>query len=164
MPNNLNSQKLVPHKQRLTMGSPDGTKVKPKCTFSPEVGKHAEPAVRTATSRRPPGFPPLPTCIPEIIVLPSFGVDVMGPARFSLGRVPSGMFHGPAVAPENLSPINGHGVTAKVDVAEPPIHGPANTRERSQGRYSTDLGLPGEWVHSLSDIAKMLVRCKAQRL
>ena len=40
------------------MGSPDGTKVKPKCTFSPEVGNHAEPSVRTATSRRPPGFPP----------------------------------------------------------------------------------------------------------
>ena len=59
VPNNLNNQKLVPHKERLTMGSPDGTKVKPQCTFSPEVGNHAEPAVRTATSRRPPGFPPL---------------------------------------------------------------------------------------------------------
>ena len=57
--------------------------------------------------------------------------------------------------------MNGHGVTSKVDVVEPTIHGPANTRERSQGRYSTDLGLPGESVHSLSDIAKMLVRCRA---
>ena len=88
----------------------------------------------------------------------------MDPAKFSLGPVPSGMFHGPAVAPENLSPMNGRGMTSKIDVAEPPIHGRANTRERSQGRYSTDLGLPGEWVHSLSDIAKMVVRCKAQRL
>ena len=33
-------------------------------------------------------------------------------------------------------------------------------RERPQGRYRTDLGLPGESVHSLSDIAKMLVRCR----
>ena len=88
----------------------------------------------------------------------------MDPAKFSLGPVSSGMFHGPAVAPENLSPMNGRGMTSKIDVAEPPIHGPANTRERSQGRYSTDLGLPGEWVHSLSDIAKMVVCCKAQRL
>ena len=84
----------------------------------------------------------------------------MDPAKFSLGPVPSGMFHGPAVAPENLSPMNGHGMTSKIDIAEPPIHGPANTRERSQGRYNTDLGLPGEWVHSLSDIAKMVVRCR----
>ena len=145
------------------MGSPVGTKVKPKCTFSPEVGNHAEPAVRTATSRRPPGFPS-PTCIPRIIVLPSFRVDVMDPAKFSLDPVPSGMFHGPAVAPKNLSPMNGHGMTSKIDVIEPPIHGLVNTRERSQGRYSTDLGLAGEWVHSLSDITKMLVRCKAQRL
>ena len=141
------------------MGSPDGTKVKLKCTFSPEVGNHAEPAVRTSsTSRHPPGFPP-PTCIPGTIVSPSFGVDAMDPAKFSLGPAPSGMFHGPAVAPENLNPMNGHGVTSKVDVVEPPIHGPAITRERSQGRYGTDLGLPGESVHSLSDIAKMLVRC-----
>ena len=159
-PNNSNRQQLVPHEERLTMGSPDGTKVKSKCTFSPEVGNHAEPAVRTSsTSRHPPGFPP-PTCIPGTIVSPSFGVDAMDPARFSLGPVPSGMFHGPAVAPENLNPVNGHGVTSKVDVVEPPIHGPAITRERSQGRYGTDLGLPGESVHSLSDIAKMLVRCR----
>ena len=27
------------------MGSPDGTKVKSKCVFSPEVGSHAELAV-----------------------------------------------------------------------------------------------------------------------
>ena len=159
-PNNSNRQQLVPHEERLTMGSPDGTKVKSKCTFSPVVGNHAEPAVRTSsTSRHPRGFPP-PTCIPGTIVSPSFGVDAMDPARFSLGPVPSGMFHGPAVAPENLSPVNGHGVTSKVDVVEPPIHGPAITRERSQERYSTDLGLPGESVHSLSDIAKMLVRCR----
>ena len=159
-PNNSNGQKLVPHEERLTMGSPDGTKVKSKCTFSPEVGHHAEPAVRTSsTSRHPPGFPP-PTCIPGTIVSPSFGVDAMDPARFSLGPVPSGMFHGPAVAPENLNPVNGHGVTSKVDVVEPPIHGPAITRERSQGRYGTDLGLPGESVHSLSDVAKILVRCR----
>ena len=84
----------------------------------------------------------------------------MDPARFSLGPVPSGMFHGPSVAPENLSPMNGHEVTSKVDVVEPPIDGPANTREKSHGRYSTDLGLPGESIHSLSDIAKMLVRCR----
>ena len=141
------------------MGSPDGTKVKSKCTFSPEVGNHAEPAVRTSsTSRHPPGFPP-PTCIPGTIVLPSFGVDAMDPARFLLDPVPSGMFHGPAVAPENLNPVNGHGVTCKVDVVEPSIHGPAITRERSQGRYGTDIGLPGESVHSLSDITKMFVRC-----
>ena len=159
-PDNSNRQQLVPHEERLTMGSPDGTKVKSKCTFSPEVGNHAEPAVRTSsTSRHPPGFPP-PTCIPGTIVSPSFGVDAVNPARFSLGPVPSGMFHGPAVAPENLNPVNGHGVTSKVDVVEPPIHGPAITRERSQGRYGTDLGLPGESVHSLSDIAKMLVRCR----
>ena len=70
-PNNSNRQKLVPHEERLTMGSPDGTKVKSKCTFSPEVGHHAKPAVRTSsTSRHPPGFPP-PTCIPEAIVTPS---------------------------------------------------------------------------------------------
>ena len=162
-PNNSNRQKLVPHEERLTMGSPDGTKVKSKCTFSPEVGNHAEPAVRTSsTSRHPPGFPP-PTCIPGTIVSPSLGVDAMDPARFSLGPVPSGMFHGPAVAPENLNPVNGHGVTSKVDVVEPPIHGPAITRERSQVRYSTDLGLPGESVHSLSDMAKMLVSRRCSR-
>ena len=162
-PNNSNGQKLVPHEERLTMGSPDGTKVKSKCTFSPEVGHHAEPAVRTSsTSRHPPGFPP-PTCIPGTIVSPSFGVDAMDPARFSLGPVPSGMFHGPGVAPKNLNPVNGHGVTSKVDVVEPPIHGPAITRERSQGRYGTDLGLPGESVHSLSDVAKMLVSRRCSR-
>ena len=162
-PNNSNRQKLVSHEERLTMGSPDGTKVKSKCTFSPEVGNHAEPAVRTSsTSRHPPGFPP-PTCIPGTIVSPSLGVDAMDLARFSLGPVPSGMFHEPAVAPENLNPVNGHGVTSKVDVVEPPIHGPAITRERSQGRYGTDLGLPGESVHSLSDIAKMLVSRRCSR-
>ena len=53
------------------------------------------------------------------------------------------MCHGPVVAPENLNPMNGHGVASKVDVVEPPIHGPASTRERLQGRYSTDFGLPG---------------------
>ena len=51
------------------------------------------------------------------------------------------MFHGPAVASENLNPMNGHGIASKVDVVEPPIHGPATTRERLQRRYSTDLGL-----------------------
>ena len=84
----------------------------------------------------------------------------MDPARFSLGPVPNAMFHGPAVAPENLNLINGCGVTSKVDAVEPPIHGPATTRKRSQERYFTDLGLPGESVHSLSDIAKILVCCK----
>ena len=84
----------------------------------------------------------------------------MDPARFSFGPVPSGMFNGPTVASENLHAMNGHGVTSKVDVAEPPIHGPAITMERSQGKYSTDLGLPGKSVYSLSDIAKMFVRCK----
>ena len=158
--NNSNRQQLVPHKERLTMGSPDGTKVKSKCTFWPEVGNHAEPAVCTSsTSRHPPDLPP-PTCIPGTIVSPSFGVDPMNPARFSMGPVPSGMLHRPAVAPENLNSMNGHGVTSKVDVVEPPIHGPMTTRERLQGRYSTDLGLPGESVHFLSDIAKMLVRCR----
>ena len=145
-PNNPNGQQLQPYKKRLTMGSPDGTKVKSKCTFLLEVGNHAEPAVRTSsTSRHPPGFPP-PNCIPSTIVSPSFGVDAMNPARFSLGPVPSWMFHGPAVTPENLNPMNGHGVTSKVDVVEPPIHGPATTRERSQERYSTDIGLPSESV------------------
>ena len=162
-PNNSNGQKLVPHEERLTMGSPDGTKVKSKCTFSPEVGNHAEPAVRTSsTSRHPPGFPP-PTCIPGTIVSPLFGVDAMDPARFSLGPVPSGMFHGPAVAPENLNQMSDHGVTSKVDVVEPAIHGPAATREKSQERYSTDRGLSGESVHSLSDIAKMLVSRRCSR-
>ena len=68
-PNNPNHQQLVPHKERLTMGSPDGTKVKSKCSFSPEFGNHTEPAVRTSsTSRHPPDFPP-PTCISETLGL-----------------------------------------------------------------------------------------------
>ena len=77
-----------------------------------------------------------------------------------MGPVASGVFHGPAAAPENLNATNGHGVTSKVDVVEPPIHGLATTKERLHGRYSTNLGLPDESVHSLSDIAKMLVRCR----
>ena len=51
-------------------------------------------------------------------------------ARFLLDSVSSEMFHGRAIAPENLNPINGPGVISKVDVVEPPIHGPATTRER----------------------------------
>ena len=83
------------------MGSPDGTKVKTECTFSQEVGSHVEPAVRTSsTSKYPPGFSP-PTCIPAIIVLPSFEVDAIDPARFSFGPVPNGMFH----ALESLLPV-----------------------------------------------------------
>ena len=70
------------------MGSPDRIKLKPKCTFSPEVGNHAEPVVRTPlTSRHPHGFPPS-TCIPGTIVSPSLLVDTMDSARFSLGLFP----------------------------------------------------------------------------
>ena len=77
---------------------------------------------------------PLQLAYLGLSVSPSFGVNVMDPARFSLGPVPSGMFHGLAVAPENLSLMNGHGVTSKVDVVEPTIHGPANTKGKTTGK------------------------------
>ena len=56
--------------------------------------------------------------------------------------------------------MNDHGITSKVDVVEPQVHGLATTQEGSQGRHNTILGLPGKSVHSLSDIAKMLVPCR----